>query len=265
MNLPPAPPSRALFLLEARAALDAARMLRPLARASLARRPAPAGTRVIVVPGFGSGDRYTLPLRRYLSSLGFPASGWGLGTNLAGTDLPHTLDDLSERWEFETREDYRGEAGVPYVIDRLYDRVLKEHRAAGGAPVALIGWSLGGYMAREVARDMPEIVDRVITMGSPVVGGPRYTAVASLFARGGRDLEWIETEISRREKRPIRQPITAIYSKTDGIVGWTATLDRYSPRVRHIEINAAHLGMGFNPNVWREVVAALREPVFAAG
>jgi len=263
MTLPPAPPSRGLFLLEARAALDAARMLPPLARASLTRRAAAASTRVIVVPGFGSGDRYTLPLRRYLQRLGFASTGWGLGTNLAGTNLPHTLTDLSERWDFEARDEYNGEAGVPYVIDRLYDRVIEEHRATG-EPIALIGWSLGGYMAREVARDLPEIVERVITMGSPVVGGPRYTAVASLFARGGQDLDWIEKEIERREKRLIEQPITAIYSKTDGIVGWTATLDRYSPRVRHVEVDAAHLGMGFNPRIWREVVAALREPVFTA-
>lgn len=263
MKPPPAPPARGLFLLEARAALDVARMLSPLARASLGRRQAPAATRVIVVPGFGSGDRYTLPLRRYLHRLGFTASGWGLGTNLAGTNLPHALEDLSERWEFEPRGSYGGEAGVPYVIDRLYDRVIKEHRATG-QPVALIGWSLGGYMAREVARDLPHVVERVITMGSPVVGGPRYTAVASLFARGGQDLEWIEKEIARREKRPIRQPITAIYSKTDGIVGWTAALDHHSPRVRHIEVDAAHLGMGFNPRIWREVLAALQEPVFEA-
>ena len=261
MTPAPAPPSRGLFLLEARAALDAARMLPRLARATLARNAESASTRVIVVPGFGSGDRYPLPLRRYLGGLGYRASGWGLGTNLAGTNLPHSLADLSERWNFQARESYNGEAGVPFVIDRLYDRVVEEHRITG-APIALIGWSLGGYMAREVARDLPDIVDRVITMGSPVVGGPRYTAVASLFARRGQDLQWIEDEIERREQRLISQPITAIYSKTDGIVGWTATLDRYSPRVRHVEVDAAHLGMGFNHRIWREVVAALREPAF---
>jgi pimeloyl-ACP methyl ester carboxylesterase len=252
----PTPPRRALFLLESRAALDAARMLPALVAAGTRRRPPDSAPHCIVVPGFGSGDAYTLPLRRFLKRQGFTAEGWGLGTNLAGTNLPHTQDDLSPRWHFERREDYRGEAGVPYLVDRLHDRVLARHRAVG-RPIALIGWSLGGYLAREVARDLPEVVDRVITMGSPVVGGPKYTAVASLFARRGQDLEWIEAEIRRREAVPIRQPITAIFSRSDGIVAWQAALDRHSPRVRHVEVDAAHLGMGFNHRIWKEVLGAL--------
>lgn len=254
----PAPPSRSLFFLESRAALDAARMLSPLVRASLSPKAAPAEFLVIVVPGFGSGDRYTAPLRRYLKRKGFEAEGWGLGTNLAGTNLPHQQSDLSDRWEFEHRENYQGEAGVPYLIDQFYERVLARHRETG-RKISLIGWSLGGYVAREVARDMPEIVDRVVTMGSPVVGGPKYTAVATLFGRSGQDLDWIEEEITRREKTPISQPITAIYSKTDGIVSWEAAIDHFSPAVRHIEVDAAHLGMGFNPRIWQEVIGALAD------
>ncbi len=253
---PLAPPSRGLFLLEGRAAFDAARMLPPLFAARFAPREARSDALVIVVPGFGSGDRYTLPLRRYLSRLGYKTEGWGLGTNLAGSNIPHTLDDLSERWTFEDRSDYSGEAGVPLMIDRLYDRVVQRHRETGRS-IALVGWSLGGYMAREVARDLPGVVTQVVTMGSPIIGGPKYTAVASFFDRGGQDLDWIEREIRNRESRPITQPITAIYSKTDGIVEWRATIDRFSPDVRHIEVNASHLGMGFNARIWREVVLGL--------
>ncbi|MEL7046311.1 MAG: hypothetical protein AAGL66_15045, partial [Pseudomonadota bacterium] len=84
------PPSRSLFLLESRAALDAARMLPPLVAASLGKRAEMQDQLVIVVPGFGSGDRYTLPLRRFLKRKGFAAEGWRLGTNLAGTNMPHT-------------------------------------------------------------------------------------------------------------------------------------------------------------------------------
>ncbi|MEM6774940.1 MAG: hypothetical protein AAF933_02100 [Pseudomonadota bacterium] len=251
------PPSRSLFLLESRAALDAARMLPPLVAASLGKRAEMQDTLVIVVPGFGSGDRYTLPLRRFLKRKGFAAEGWGLGTNLAGTDMPHSQEDLSERWQFEHRADYQGEAGVPFLIDRFYEQVQKRHRETG-RQIALIGWSLGGYVAREVARDMPEAVERVITMGSPIVGGPKYTAVSSFFGRSGQDLDWIEEEIARRESRPITQPITAIFSKTDGIVGWQAAIDHFSPGVTHVEVDAAHLGMGFNPQIWQEVLTALR-------
>ncbi|MDJ0878374.1 MAG: alpha/beta hydrolase [Halieaceae bacterium] len=252
----PAPPKRSLMLLEARAALDAARMLAPLAASSLGRTPEPADTLVIVAPGFGSGDRYTLPLRRYLKRKGFRAEGWGLGTNLAGTNLEHTQDDLSERWDFSRRDDYRGEAGVPFLVDHFYERVLERHRETG-MKISLIGWSLGGYMAREVARDLPDIVERVITMGSPTVGGPKYTAAAPFFDKSGMDLDWIEDEIARRESQPISQPITAIVSKTDAIVDWNAAIDRYSPNVQHIEVDAAHLGMGFNPEIWSHVLEAM--------
>lgn len=256
----PAPPERRLFLLESRAALDFAGMLGPLASASLTRTTKNEESQVIVVPGIGSGDSYTLPLRRYLGHKGFRAEGWGLGTNLGGSNLSHQQEDLSDRWDFEPREEYKGEVAVPYVIDRLYDRVCQRHEETG-RKISLVGWSLGGYMAREVARDLPDVVDRVITMGSPVVGGPKYTAVAPVFERRGQDLDWIEAEISRREQTPIQQPITAIYSKTDGIVGWKAAIDYHSPHVRHVEFNVAHLGMGFNKEIWEEVLAALRESV----
>lgn len=78
---------------------------------------------------------------------------------------------------------------VPYLVDRFYDRVLERH-AATGKTISLIGWSLGGVLAREVARDLPELVDRVITMGTLVSGGPKYTAAAPVLLRRGQDLDW---------------------------------------------------------------------------
>jgi pimeloyl-ACP methyl ester carboxylesterase len=253
------------MLLEARSALDMARMVGPLVRAQLGRAAARDDLHVIVVPGFGADDYSTAPLRHYLTRRGFAAEGWGLGRNLAGTNLPHSLEDLSPLWELDAarKADYRGEAGVPYLCDRLTDRVRERH-ADIGKPLALIGWSLGGYLAREAARDLPSAVDRVITMGSPIVGGPKYTAAARFFEKREMDLDWIEEEIQRREARPIRQPITAIYSKTDAVVHWHATVDRFSEDVRHVEVNAAHLGMGFNPTIWRHVLDAL-EPEAANG
>ena len=249
-------PSRRSLLLETRTVIDVAKMMGPLFTAQFRPPHISRRSHVIVVPGFGSDDRYTAPLRHYLGRLGYQAEGWGLGRNLAGVDLAHTLDDLSEGWQVSRKSDYRGEASVPYLCDRLVERVRARHTRIG-KPITLIGWSLGGYLAREVARDLPEVVDQVITMGSPTVGGPKYTAAAGFFRKRGMDLDWIEREIRNREARPIRQPITAIFSKTDAVVSWKAAIDRYSDKVCHIEVDAAHLGMGFNPTIWAHIVDSL--------
>jgi len=251
-----AAPGRGALFGEARAALDALRMIGPLFAATLRQKADRRDAAVVVVPGFGADDRATAPLRYYLGSLGYTTEGWGLGRNLAGTDLPHTIDDVSSRWQIERRPDYRGEGSVPYLADRFIDRLQHRHRELG-RPLALIGWSLGGYLAREAARDLPDTVQRVITLGSPIVGGPKYTAAAPYFRRRGMDLDWIEREVAKRESNPITQPITAIYSKSDAIVSWQATIDRHSSNVNHVEVDAAHLGLALNPTVWRHIVAAL--------
>lgn len=77
-----APPNRSLLLLEVRAALDFARMIGPLARASVRRKVPEHDSLTAVVPGFGTGDSSTLPLRRYLKRQGFRAEGWGLAPTL---------------------------------------------------------------------------------------------------------------------------------------------------------------------------------------
>jgi pimeloyl-ACP methyl ester carboxylesterase len=266
MNRSPADipqPGRLGLLTEARAIIDLARMVVPLLGAQFS-RGRPRELAVILVPGFGTDERYFAPLRHFLGRRGFLAEGWGLGRNAAGVDLAHRLEDLSDGWEIEPRPGYRGEASVPYLCDRFGERVRERHRELG-KPIALVGWSLGGYLCREVARDLPEIVDRVITLGSPTVGGPKYTAAAPFFRKRGMDLDWIEEEIARREKRPIIQPITAIYSKRDGVVSWQATIDHHSPNVRHVEVGAPHLGLGFNPEVWAAVLEALEAPGPTAG
>ena len=253
---PVSAPPRHKMWLETRVLLDVAKMAGPLISASLRQPHARQGSPVIVVPGFASDDRYTKPLRHYLTRRGYPAEGWGLGRNMAGINLPHNLEDLSESWQFEQRDDYRGEASVPYLCDRLAERVRARHEELG-EPISLIGWSLGGYLAREAARDLPDIVDRVITLGSPIIGGPKYTAAAPFFLKRGLDLDWIEQEVLRREVRPIQQPVTAIYSKSDAIVSWHAAVDHHNENVEHIEVDAAHVGLAFNPTVWKHIIDAL--------
>lgn len=228
----------------------------PLLSATLQPRRELEASPILVAPGFGADDRSTLPLRQYLKGHGFRVEGWGLGRNLAGIDLPHELGDIPAKWELSEKPDYRGEAAVALLCERLIERVeTRAHELE--EPITLTGWSLGGYLAREAARELPDLVDRVITLGSPVVGGPKYTAAAAVFRQRGQDLDWIEQEIEKRETKPIRQPITAIYSRSDAIVSWPAAIDHFSDDVEHIEVSGTHLGMGFNPIVWRLVKEVL--------
>lgn len=252
------PPPRSALLGEVRTAVAIARMVPALLRAgtgSVADRASPT----LLLPGFGTGDRAMLPLRRYLRNHGVAAEGWGLGINRAGLDVPHALEDVSDRWELTPKAPYRREAGVALLCDRMAERVAARARQLG-RPVSLVGWSLGGTIAREVARDVPEAVDRVITLGSPVIGGPKYTAAAALLRSRGLDLDWIEVHVGRRDRRPITQPITSIVSSTDAVVAWGAAIDRVSPRVRHVEVTTPHSGLAFDPAVWRIVLEALAEP-----
>ena len=254
----PAIPDRRKMLLEARVVSDVARMTLPLLGASLRRARGDTDRRVIVVPGFGADDRYTRPLRHFLKSHGHHAEGWGLGRNMAGLNLKHRREDIAPSWGLDQDRPYNGEGAVPYLADRFAERVLERAEDLGG-PVTLIGWSLGGYLAREVARDHPASVASVITLGSPIIGGPKYTAAAKVFKSRGLDLDWIEEGIRDREATPISQPITAIYSKSDGIVGPGAAIDHHSENVRHIEVDAAHIGLVFNPTVWRHVLESLQQ------
>lgn len=227
MNEPITPPPPAGLFREAAGALELPRLLFGLPR--LLRAPRGEGRSVIVFPGFGAGDGSTMTLRSYLGVQGHRASGWRLGTN-------------------------RGD--VAELLPRVVARVERVARSAG-RPVALVGWSLGGVLARETARDRPDLVSRVITLGSPVIGGPKYTAVAGFYRRQGIDLDAIETEVAARDATPIRTPITAIYSRSDGVVSWRACIDERNPFVEHVEVTTSHLGLGFSPEVYAIVAARL--------
>jgi pimeloyl-ACP methyl ester carboxylesterase len=167
-------------------------------------------------------------MRRYLSRLGYDARGWGFGTNTG-----------------DPRRD----------VERLAERVheLTEEK---GSPASLIGWSLGGVIAREVARRHPEAVRRVITFGTPVAGGASHTSIARAHRRRA------DTGAERVTRRlhaevPIRVPLTVMFSKRDGIVAWQACIDHSSPFAEHIEVSSTHIGMGVDPDVWAIVADRL--------
>ncbi len=195
----------------------------------LSRQPRGSGQRVLVLPGFGAGDGSTSVLRTYMRWLGYRPRGWGLGRN--GGEVPELL---------------------PRVVERLESLAREE-----GGPIGLIGWSLGGYLAREAARECPQAASRVITLGSPVVGGPKYTAVAAAYRRRGVDLDAIEAAVAERNRQTLETPVTAIYSRRDGVVAWKACIDRHTPDVEHVEVETTHLGLGFSPDVYRIVAERL--------
>jgi pimeloyl-ACP methyl ester carboxylesterase len=113
----------------------------------------------------------------------------------------------------------------------------------------LVGWSLGGYIAREYAREHAGQVRKIVTLGSPVIGGPRYTATAARYRAQGHDLDEIERAIANRYATPLDVPVAAIYSKRDGVVAWRACIDQWSPNVRHVEVDETHLGLVLSPRV----------------
>jgi pimeloyl-ACP methyl ester carboxylesterase len=190
---------------------------------SLARQTRGRGEPVLVLPGLGASNSSTALLRNYLTWLGYNVQGWTLGRNRG---------NVAEM--------------LPWVVDQL--RVL---HARTGSKVHAIGWSLGGILAREAAREYPETVHQVVTLGSPVVGGPKYTSMGALYTRNGGNLDDIEAAIAARESTPISVPVTSIYSKRDGIVGWQASIDRHSSDIEHIEVRATHLGLGISPEVFK--------------
>ncbi len=255
------PPSKLSLLLEARAVLDLLSVPFSLLSSKLSPNRSDGALPIIMFPGFGSGEGYLKGLERYLNNLGYVTEGWGLGKNLAGLNIKHTLEDLSPIWDIEypqdyTPETYKGEGGVAALCEQAIERVT-QRSAELESPVVIIGWSLGGYIARECARELPQEVTQVITFGAPVVGGPKYSRAADYFKKKNFDLDWIEESVRKRNKIPIQQPITAIYSNSDGIVSGESAIDTISPNVTNIEVNAAHLGMGFNRKIWKIVQHAL--------
>ncbi len=223
------PPHRVTLLGEGRILFEwvAMRLAMPWMRRSA---PRGDGGPVLVAPGFASDDSWIESLRRFLGAVGYDVRGWGLGRN---------------------------HGRVPVLIPALVEQVeiLAEESER---PVRLIGWSLGGYLVREVARERPDLVDRVVTLGAPVVGGPKYTASAPMYIKKGHDLDEIERRAAEREAVPIQVPIEAIYSRSDGIVAWRACIDHHSPDVRHHEVFSSHLGLVASPVVYRLVAGLLK-------
>ncbi|MEL6858053.1 MAG: alpha/beta hydrolase [Pseudomonadota bacterium] len=199
----------------------------PLKTPSLAMAPRGDGRKIVLLPGFTSPEMALLPLATYLKFLGYDASTWGLGIN--GGDV----DGLTAR----------------------FGPKIEAMAEASNSQITLIGWSLGGVIARETARLYSDSVREVITMGTPLIGGPKYTSVGALYAwKEGMDMDAFEREVHERNSIGLSQPLTVIYSKSDGVVGWQAARDTYNAQARNVEVRSTHMALGANATVW-EIIA----------
>src|SRR4051794_11561062 len=223
------PPSKVLLALEGRRALleyGATVAALPILRSA----PRGDGHSVLVFPGLTASELSTLTLREFLRAQGYRAHDWGLGLNLG------------------PREG---------VLDACLDRV-KQLRAESGRKVSLIGWSLGGIYAREMAKLVPDDVRCVITLGTPFTGSPRATNAWRIYElASGERADSVEND---RFASPPPVPTTSIFSRTDGVVAWQCSVERETMIAENIEVEASHIGLGAHPSVIYAIADRLSQP-----
>ncbi|MEM9821319.1 MAG: alpha/beta hydrolase [Bacteroidota bacterium] len=186
------------------------------------------GQRIILIPGWKSHETVMYPIKKYLAFLGYAPEYWGLGINHGN-------------------------------IERYRDTMVEQLMAQNSEEqVTLIGWSLGGLVAREIAREIPNKVSSVITYGTPVIGGPRYT-IGNNFYRES-EIEAIIEQLEELDRtNPIKVPMSIIFTKKDSFVAWPACLDKTSKNVKHYEVDSTHLSLGIDPQVWKIVARHLAQ------
>lgn len=212
------PPSRTLMFMEGRALSELGAFLGALPLLSLA--PRGDGHPVLVLPGLVASDTSTRPLRSFLKSRGYAVSGWRQGRNLG---LRHGVQDA--------------------MVD-----LLQEMNDTHGRKVSLVGWSLGGLYARQLAKMMPERVRGVITLGSPFASGPKATNAWRVYElASGRSAEEEDHRFGGALAGTPPVPTTAIFSRTDGICAWQGCREQTSATSESIEVESSHCGMGHHP------------------
>lgn len=204
-----------------RAALELAALATVVPALAVERRG--DGHPVLVLPGMVGGDVSTAGLRRYLTWLGYSVSGSGIGMNAGPTEA---------------------------VVSGLRAR-LKAMAVASGRPVSIVGWSLGGLYAHELARGAPASVRQVVTLGSPTrLAVPGGRTASRLFDRFSH-LHVAPSMVTRpwSEAGPLRVPATSLYTRSDGVVSWQACLLGRGRRRQNIEVYGSHMGLVLNPTV----------------
>ena len=220
MPKPGGAPPLPLFLLEGQRAFLESLTLPPAAPLLMS-APRGDGHPVLVLPGFAAGDGSTRVLRQYLRRLGYAAEPWKLGRNMGpGRELRARLS-------------------------RRVGELERKHRRR----LSLVGWSLGGVFARELAKRTPASVRQVVTLGSPFADSGRSSNASRMFEFVSGPRVRSRDGISAALRQPPDCPSTSIFSKTDGIVHWRACLEPETDHTENIEVPGSHCGLGFNPLV----------------
>jgi pimeloyl-ACP methyl ester carboxylesterase len=226
------PPHPILGLLEGRVVAETGRLLLTLPLLRL-HAPRGQGEPVMVLPGFMADDRSTTLLRDFLKAIGYRVYPWQLGINRK--PMLELLPELH--------------------------RLVADITAESGQKVRLVGWSRGGMLSREIARDRPDLVEKVITIGSPVKGGTTASSIGKLVQQTtGMTPAQMASIARERGRTPINVPVRAIYSKTDGVVAWKACIDEDTADIEHHEVEGSHVGLGSNVEVFQLVPKLLKEP-----
>jgi len=223
------PPSTPRLLAELRAVPEFFRY--GTERRALRRLPGGDGHPVMVFPGLGANDLLTSPLRASIAAVGYPVTGWELGRNLG---LRHG------------------------VLDKMLARLRGWHDQHG-RPVSLIGWSLGGLYARELAKMEPRHVRQVITLGTPSVGDLRANNAWRLYEwLNDHKVDAVPIDTALHICPPV--PTTSIYSPDEGIVPPGAAMIPEGAQYENIAVDGSHIGLPWNPDVIRLVLARLAQP-----
>jgi pimeloyl-ACP methyl ester carboxylesterase len=186
------------------------------------------GPKLMVIPGFLASDRTTLGLQRALAEGGFRVTGWGLGLN----------GGVSED-----------------IVDKLTARI---ERFGAGERVILIGWSLGGLYARVAAQERPDLIEKVVTLGSPFSGDRRRNNnVWRLYEWvAGHSVNAPPIDRDPSVKPPV--PTLALWSKRDGIVAAAGARGRPEERDAELEIDCGHMGFAVSGRAYPRIVEAVR-------
>jgi pimeloyl-ACP methyl ester carboxylesterase len=182
----------------------------------------------MVIPGFFASDRSTLGLQRALARDGYRVTGWGLGRNLGA------------------RAD---------TIDRIVERL---EAFSEGSPAILVGWSLGGIYARETAKQRPDLVTKVVTMGSPFSGNPRANNAWRLYELVSRHpVDRPPIAIEPAAKPPV--PTLALWSRRDGMVAPASARGEGHESDRQLELDCSHMGFATSPRAFRAIARAIKQ------